>query len=74
MPTDAEIEIVSRRVQALHAERDERRAAAKNPDARPTARHLTPLQLALDAKRTGAVMRPDWATALAEHKASNEAP
>lgn len=74
MPTDAEIEIVSRRVQALHDERDERRAAAKKSDARPAARHLTPLQLALSARAQGISLRPDLARALAEHEAANENP
>ncbi len=67
MRSELETELACARAKAVRDELAERSAAAKGVPAKPTPRHLTKLQLALAAKACGAIMRPDWARALAEH-------
>lgn len=45
----------------------------RGADGKPAPKHLTPLQMALQARACGAIMRPDWARALAAHEAGGEA-
>lgn len=73
MRSDLETDLACARAKAIRDELAERSAAAKGVPARPTPRYLTKLQLALAAKVSGAIMRPDWARALAEHN-SGDAP
>ncbi len=54
-------------VAALKAELRAKGCGAKIEDVKPEPSYLTPLQMALAARQCGAIMRPDWARALAEH-------
>ncbi|MDE2458600.1 MAG: hypothetical protein KGL20_05125, partial [Rhodospirillales bacterium] len=58
---------------ALKGELRAKGCGAKIEDVRPEPRYLTPLQLALAARKSGAIMRPDWALALSEHEANDQA-
>ncbi|MDE3023486.1 MAG: hypothetical protein KGI54_16830 [Pseudomonadota bacterium] len=59
--------VVAQKVAALKAEMA--RDCRVMPEAnRPEPKYLTPLQLALAARQSGAIMRPDWAAVLADYE------
>lgn len=65
--TPEELERAAEIVELLKSELRAKNTIARMATEKPEPKYLTPLQQALAARQSGAIMRPDWIRILAEH-------